>query len=103
MKYDKDDKLDMVLELLKAPNKAKEIASRYDVAESTLYKWRSRFLSGGKQMLFSYKPGPKEKKSSQKEIELTQKVKTYEDRIAMLSAELEISKKKESFLNEELR
>jgi len=51
----------------------------------------------------SYKPGPKEKKSSQKEIELTQRVKTYETRIAILSAELEISKKKENFLNEELR
>jgi transposase-like protein len=103
MKYDKDDKLDMVLDLLKSPNKAKEIASRYNVAESTLYKWRCRFLSGGKQRLFSYKPGPKEKKSSQKEIELTQRVKTYETRIAILSAELEISKKKENFLNEELR
>jgi len=99
MKYDKDDKLDMVLDLLKSPNKAKEIASRYNVAESTLYKWRCRFLSGGKQRLFSYK----EKKSSQKEIELTQKVKTYENRISILSAELEISKKKENFLNEELR
>jgi len=102
MKYDKDDKLDMVLEVLRAPNSAKEIAKRYGIAESTLYKWRSRFLSGGQQELLSYKPGPKAKKETKKEVDLASKLKNYEHRISELAAELEISKKKENWPNEEL-
>lgn len=102
MTYDKDDKLDMVLEVLKNPSKAKEIAARYGIGESTLYKWRNRFLNGGRQELSKYKPGPKEKSLSEQEVELSVKVKKYEHRIAELSAELEISKKKENFLKEGL-
>ena len=102
MKYDKDDKLDMVLEILKTPGKAKEIAKKYGIAESTLYKWRSRFLAGGREELLSYKPGPKEKKKSVEETQLAEKIKQYENRISELSAELEISKKKENYPNEEL-
>ena len=101
MTYDKDDKLDMVLEVLRTPGKAKEIAKKYGIGESTLYKWRSRFLSGGKHELLRYKPGPKEKKQTTKEKELGSKLRTYETRIAELAAELEISKKKENWLNEE--
>jgi transposase-like protein len=102
MKYDKDDKLDMVLEVLKTPTRAKEIAAKYNIGESTLYKWRSRFLTGGKQELLSYKPGPKEKKKSSEETLLNEKLQRYEHRISELAAELEISKKKENFQNEEL-
>jgi len=102
MKYNKEDKLDMVLEVLRAPRKAKEIAAKYGIAESTLYKWRSRFLEGGKQELLRYKPGPKEKKATEKEANLSQKVRAYEAHISELSAELEISKKKENWLNEAL-
>ena len=99
MKY---DKLDMVLEVLRNPSSAQEIASRYGIAESTLYKWRSRFLTGGRQELLSYKPGPKEKKRTEKEVQLSEKVTRYEQRIAELAAEVEISKKKENYMREEL-
>ena len=102
MEYDTDDKLDMVLEVLKTPDKAKEIAEKYDIAESTLYKWRNRFLTGGKEKLKVYKRGPKQKKKSDKETELNNQLKNYQKRIAELSAELEISKKKENLLNEKL-
>ena len=97
MGYDKEDKLEMVLEVLKAPSKAEEIATKYNIGVSTLYKWRSRFLSGGKKEICRYKPGPKEKQLSQTEVNLEEKLKEYENRIAELAAELEISKKKRTF------
>ena len=101
MNYDENDKLDMVLEVLRHPKQASEIASRNGIAISTLYKWRSRFLQGGREELRSLKTGPKQSVVSDSEREKDQKIQDYEQRISELSADLEIAKKKENWPLEE--
>jgi len=96
MNYDNNDKLDMVLEVLRSPEKAKEIAKRRHIGIATLYKWRKRFLEGGQQELLSYTPGPKLSLVTQAEREKDEKLKKYEAQIALLAAELEIVKKNEN-------
>jgi len=98
--YSKEDKLDMVLAVLQTPTKAQEIADKYRIGLSTLYKWRSRFLEGGRQELLSYRPGPKIREISDTEKSKDVKLKEYETRIAELSADLEILKKNENWLPE---
>ncbi len=100
-KYGVYDKLDMVLMVLKNPKKKKEIAGKYGVGSSTLYKWLNRFLSGGQEELKNYKTGFPPAQISTEEKELREKVKRYEKRIAELSAELEIIKKNENGKNVE--
>lgn len=100
--YCKEDKLDIVLAVLQEPTKSEEIAKKYEIGISTLYKWRNRFLEGGKQELLSYRPGPKSLEISDSEKKKDEKIKDYEKRIAELSADLEILKKNENWLPEAL-
>ena len=98
MNYSEDDKFDIILDLIKDPSKGESLSNRYGIALSTLYKWRSRFLEGGREELINYKTGPKSQaKETDKEKALSQQVKSYEEKIARLSTENEILKKKENW------
>ena len=98
MSYSEDDKYDIILGLIKDPSEGERLAKKYDIALSTLYKWRSRFLEGGRDELANYKTGPKRKaRATEKEKVLQQRVQEYEEKIARLSTENEILKKKENW------
>lgn len=98
MNYTNDDKFDMVLNFLANPDKGNQIAEKYKIALSTLYKWKKRFLEGARQELNSYKPGPIVKnKETSTEKNLKSKISDYENRLAELAIENEILKKKENW------
>ena len=54
-----EEKLEIVLLGLKGEASVSELCRRHGVTETTYYKWRSRFLEGGKEALASNgKAGP---------------------------------------------
>ena len=58
---DIDSKLEIVLQIISKPSKAKEISKNYGIGVSTLYKWKNRFIQQGKEGLKQGKTGPKPK------------------------------------------
>jgi transposase-like protein len=97
-KYNRDDKFEMVLALIKEPTQAELICKKYRIAQSTLYKWRARFLEGARNELAAYKTGPQPKEEyAAKSVLLSQKLTEYENRIAELACENEILKKNENW------
>jgi len=99
----KQDKMDLVLCVLKNPKKMKELCGKYGVGVSTFYKWRNRFLHGGMAELDEYRTGPRSiRVETEKERELAKKLKESQDRINELATELEVLKKNGSLSNEEL-
>jgi len=98
----KQDKMDIVLCILKNPKKMKELCGKYGIGVSTCYKWKKRFLHGGMAELDDYKTGPRSDRiETEKEREFKKKLKESQDRINELATELEILKKNESLTNEE--
>jgi len=98
MNYTEEDKYEIVIQLIKDPSQLEHLISKYKLSQSTLYKWRTRFLEGGKSELANYKTGPKIKyKASPEEKELKKKLTLYEDKLALLATENEILKKKENW------
>ena len=90
----KQEKRDLVLNVLRNPKKMKELCGKYGVGISTFYKWRNRFLHGGMAELEEYRTGPKSNRvETEKERELARKLKESQDRINELATELEVLKK----------
>jgi len=97
--YSKDDKFDIIMNLLQNPSKAAEIAKKYNLGISTLYKWRNRFLEGARQELDNYKTGPKLKsKPSLDEQKLNKENMRLKAKVDELACENEILKKKENYI-----
>ena len=93
----KQEKRDLVLNVLRNPKKMKELCGKYGVGISTFYKWRNRFLHGGMAELEEYRTGPKSNRvETEKERELARKLKESQDRINELATELEVLKKNEN-------
>jgi transposase-like protein len=99
----KQDKMDLVLCVLKNPKKMRELCGKYDIGVSTFYKWRNRFLHGGMAELDEYRTGPRSSRvETEKERELAKKLKESHDRINELATELEVLKKNGSLSDEGL-
>ncbi len=97
-KYSKEDKYDIILNFLQNPNQAKDIAKKYNLGVSTLYKWRNRFLEGARQELDNYKTGPKlKKKPTSTEQKLNEENTKLKAKVNELACENEILKKKENY------
>jgi len=101
-KFTSEEKLGIILSIMRNPKKQKQLLGKYGMGISTYYKWRNRFLQGGIAELKEQRTGlrPKEKETA-KEKELKAKLKEYEKRINALSIELEIVKKNENWKPEE--
>lgn len=95
-RYSKQEKMDIILHILRNPKKQRELLGKYGIGVSTYYKWRNRFFHGGLSELEDFKTGPSSKRiETEKEKQLKKQLKTYEDRINELATELEILKKNE--------
>ena len=46
-----EERVEVVLALLRSEDPAAALARRYQVSEPTLYRWRDQFLAGGKERL----------------------------------------------------
>ncbi|MBU0501986.1 MAG: transposase [Candidatus Margulisbacteria bacterium] len=99
--YSAEEKMDIVLAILKKPKKQKQLLGKYDVGLSTYYKWKNRFIHSGLAGLEEYKRGPKSKPVGQEKIqEIAKQLKAAQDRNNELATELEILKKNESWSSE---
>jgi transposase-like protein len=99
----KQEKMDIVLCVLKNPKKMKELCGKYGIGVSTLYKWRNRFLHGGMAELAEYRTGPRSTRiETEKERALKRQLKETQDRVNELATELEILKKNENWSEEGL-
>lgn len=99
--YTPQEKMEIILAILKNPNKQRELLGKYDIGISTYYKWRNRFLHGGLSELEEYKTGPKNAEiETAREKELKEQLKKQEERINTLATELEILKKNENWSKE---
>lgn len=100
-KFTPEDKMEIVLTIMRNPKKQKELLGKYGMGISTYYKWRNRFLQGGIAALKEQKTGIKPQKAeTAKEKELGAKLAVYEKRINELATELEIVKKNENWTPE---
>ena len=55
-----EERVEVVLCLLRKEETAAALARRYQVSEQTLYRWRDAFLEAGKQGLSKGESGPSE-------------------------------------------
>lgn len=100
-RFTPEEKLEIVLSIMKNPKKQRELLGKYGMGISTYYKWRNRFLQGGIAALKEQKTGIKPQETeTTKEKELKAKLKAYEKRINELATELEIVKKNENWTPE---
>lgn len=100
-KYTAQEKMEIILTILKNPKKQRELLGKYDIGVSTYYKWRNRFLHGGLAGLEEYKTGPRSTNiETGKEKELKGQLKKQAERINTLATELEILKKNETWSEE---
>lgn len=98
-RFSPEEKLEIITMVIKEPKKMREILGRHDIGRATFYKWRNRFLQGGKEELKDYKTGPYgEKKPTTREKELAQQLAVAQKRIDELAVELEVVKKKRKLL-----
>jgi transposase-like protein len=100
--YSAEEKMEIVLTILKNPKKQKQLLGKYDVGLSTYYKWKNRFVHGGLAGLEEYKRGPKTSRGKAERLqEVEKELKAAQDRNNELATELEILKKNESWSSEE--
>ena len=96
-KYSAQEKLQIVLSILRQPEKRKELQGKYNISSSTYFKWRNRLIQGGLNNLKDLETGPTAKpEPTPKEQELETKLKVAEERINWLATELEVLKKNEN-------
>ena len=101
-KFTPEEKLEIVLSIMRNPKKQRELLGKYGMGQATYYKWRSRFLQGGMAALKDQKSGIKpQPRESIIEQEMKAKLAAYEKRINELATELEIVKKNENWTPEE--
>ncbi len=87
-----EEKLEIVLLGLKGAASVSELCRRHGVAETTYYKWRSRFLEGGKQALASNSQSG----SSSRERQLEQENEDLKTTLGELTLQNRLLKKLEN-------
>jgi len=84
-KYTEETKLAIVLEGLKNQTSIAELCKKYGVADAMYYKWKDRFVEGGKRGL----AGNLESVNQ----DLKQKISSYENVVGRLTIQNELLKK----------
>jgi transposase-like protein len=84
-KFDPDKKVAIVLEGLKGETTIAELCKKYQISETLYYKWRDKFLEGGKKAFLS--PENDREKALERRIEELEKI------IGRQTVQLEILKK----------
>jgi len=84
-KYDPETKLAVVLEGLKGETSIAELCRKYQISEALYYRWRDKFLEGGKKALATTKDSYT--KALEKRIEELEKI------IGRQTIQIEILKK----------
>jgi transposase-like protein len=99
-RFSEEEKLELIMLVMKEPEKLERILGKYDIGRATYYKWRNRFLQAGKEGLRDFKSGPPEdiRHPSAREAELQKQLDDARKRIDELAIELEIVKKKRKLL-----
>jgi transposase len=93
-KWTQQDKLQLILMMIKQPKKQRELLGKHGVGKATYFKWKNRFIQGGLSELNEYERGPKKLISSEHEQELLKKLAEAHDRINYMATELMVIKKK---------
>ena len=88
-KWTADEKLAIVMEGIKEKKSVAEICREHQISQSQYYKWRDRFLEGGKKSLVN---GTSDDNVYKAEIEKLQKI------IGKQAIQIEILKKTEEIL-----
>ncbi len=68
-----EEKLSIVLEGLKEQSNVSEICRKHGISQSLYYKWRDKFLEGGKKALNGFRD-PSSNKAGEAKIEELEKV-----------------------------
>lgn len=84
-KFDPDTKVAIVLEGLKGNTTIAEVCRKYQISETLYYKWRDKFLEGGRRAFIS--PENDRTKELEKKIEELEKI------IGRQTVQIEILKK----------
>jgi transposase-like protein len=84
-KYDPETKVAIVLEGLKGNVSIAELCRKYQISEALYYRWRDKFLEGGRKAFLS--------PESDREKELERKVEELEKIIGRQTIQIEILKK----------
>lgn len=87
-KWTSEEKLAIVMEGLKEKKSVAEICREHQISQTLYYKWRDRFLEGGKKALAN---GSCDSNAYKAEIEKLQKI------IGKQAVQIEILKKTEEF------
>lgn len=85
IKHSEETKLALILEGMKGDTSIASLCKKYGVSDAMYYKWRDRFVEGGKRALSGKLESPNG--------ELKRKVSTYENVIGRLTIQNEILKK----------
>ena len=84
-----EEKLQAVMALLRKEEPAVKIARRFNISETSLYRWRDDFLEGGKQSLI----GKRAKSESTEIAELKKEIETRDQVIGEITIANRILKK----------
>ena len=87
-KWTVEEKLEIVLEGLKEKKPIAEICREHQISQTLYYRWRDKFLEGGKRALVN---GALDENAHKAEIERLQKI------IGKQAIQIEILKKTEEF------
>ena len=89
--FSPEEKLAIVLEGLKGQRSVAEICREHQLSQSVFYRWRDKFLEGGKNALAYGAP-------SQKEARLKAEIEKLERIIGKQAIQIEVLKKTEELL-----
>ena len=84
-KFDPETKIAIVLEGLKGNTTIAELCRKYQISETLYYKWRDKFLEGGRKAFLS--------PESDIEKELERRIEELEKIIGRQTVQIEILKK----------
>jgi transposase-like protein len=84
-KFDPETKIAIVLEGLKGNTTIAELCRKYQISETLYYKWRDKFLEGGRKAFLS--------PESDREKELERRIEELEKIIGRQTVQIEILKK----------
>ncbi|GAB6077234.1 transposase [Desulfurobacterium crinifex] len=84
-KFDPETKVAIVLEGLKGNTTVAELCRKYQISETLYYKWRDKFLEGGRKAFLS--------PESNREKELERRIEELEKIIGRQTVQIEILKK----------
>lgn len=93
-KWTIDEKLEIVLEGIKGQKQIAEICREHQVSQTQYYKWRDRFLEGGKR-------GLEGKASSSNDSALHQEVERLQKLVGKQALQIDILKKTEEIMGRE--